>query len=107
MTRRRYVSIKTNGTYELVEITKDNEPESRAPIADSILWNDRSYQDMNDPRFKSRTQHRQYMKDRGLTVTGDYTNEWKQREAQRVKAKQGYDPTRKDDIVQAIHKLRR
>lgn len=106
MTRRRYISLKIGGAYELVEITKNNEPEQRGPRADSLLWNDRSYQDLGDPRFASRTQHREYMHSRGLTVTSDYKEEWKRAEATRVRFKQeGYDPTRKEDIARAISQL--
>lgn len=102
MSRRRWVQI--NG--ELVEVMPDYVGESRATAKDSILWNDRSYQDMGDKRFTSRTQHRQFMKERGLTTADDYKGEWQKREEQRIKARNGFDATRRGDIIEAIHKLR-
>lgn len=102
MSRRRWIQI--NG--ELIEVTPDYVGESRATSTDSVLWNDRSYQDMGDARFASRTQHREYMKQHGLTIADDYKGEWRSKEEHRIKARNGFDPTRKSDIVEAIHKLR-
>lgn len=99
--RKRYVSI--NG--EWVEITKDNEPEPRAQRADSVLWNDRAYQDLGDPRFHSRTQHREYMKQHGVTVAADFKEAWKRSEKKRMEVRQGVDPTRRRDIERAISQL--
>lgn len=98
MTRRRYVQI--NG--ELVEVTPDYEAPRREVSTDAILWNDRSYQDMGDSRFRSRSQHREYMKAKGVTVASDFNNQWRTDEANRIKVRQGYDPSRKEDIARAI-----
>jgi hypothetical protein len=93
----------------MVEVGPGFVPEGRSTSnTDAVLWNDRAYQDMGDPRFKSRAQHREYMHARGLTVTSDYTQEWKKSEEQRVRFKQtGHDPSRKRDVIEAIHKLRK
>lgn len=101
MTRRRYVQIDG----ELVEITNEMQPTPRAGVKDSILWNDRQYQDMGDPRFGSRTQHREYMKQNGLTVTSDYTDTWRKAEKARILAKQGVDSGRRRSIEESIRKL--
>lgn len=102
MTRRRWIQIDG----ELVEVSQDYTPEKPdSAKTRGILWNDREYQDMGDPRFSSRAQHREYMKTHGVTTTDDFKGEWKAREAQRVKAAQGYDPTRKEDLVRAINQL--
>jgi len=104
MGRRRWVYYGT----EAVEVSEDYIAPPRT-VADSILWNDRAYQDMNDPRFASRTQHRQYMKDRGLTTMDEYmSGTWRKDEERRIAyRKTGLDPTRKNDIVEAIHKIKR
>ena len=98
--RRRYVSVKG----EWVEVSLDY---SQAPRTntDAVLWNDRSYQDANDPRFHSRSSHREYMQQHGLTNPSDFTNEWKQAEKRRVEVKQGIDRSRKQDIERAISQL--
>lgn len=101
MTRRRYVQIDG----ELHEITNEVQPTPRVQNTDSVLWNDRAYQDLNDPRFTSRTQHREYMKRHGLTVTSDFTETWKKAERTRLERRQGIDPTRKRTIENSIRKL--
>ena len=64
--RRRFIQVGL----ELVEVSRDYVPTPRN--ADALLWNDRSYQDANDPRFSSRSEHRAYMKANGLTTIDDY-----------------------------------
>lgn len=97
MSRRRFVQI--NG--ELVEVSLDYQASPRG--ADEALWNDRAYQDMNDPRFRSRSQHRQYMKRHGLSTMDDYKQQWsKQREQRESYLTKGADPTRREDIVRAL-----
>ena len=104
MTRRRWI-YPPNG--EPVEVSEDYVLSPRN-VDGSVLWNDRAYQDMGDHRFSSRSQHRQYMKERGLTTTDDFLgNYWKDKEAKRIEQMSGVDPSRKQDIVQAIHKLKR
>ena len=46
-------------TLELVEVSADFVPDPRN--GEAVLWNDREYQDGNDPRFRSRSQHREFM----------------------------------------------
>jgi len=105
MTRRRYIGKVVNGQGTWVEVDKDFSQDPS--VQDSVLWNDREYQDMGDARFSSRSQHREYMKSRGLTTTDDYLGgTWKRDEEKRIAAKQGFDPSRHEDVVQAIHKLK-
>lgn len=98
--RRRFVQIDG----ELVEVAQDWSGPSRQRT-DAVLWNDRLYQDANDPRFFSRTQHREYMRRNGVTTTDDFTNSFKEAEKRKIEAKQGVDKTRKQDIVEALRRL--
>lgn len=96
---RRFIQI--NG--ELIEVT--GEGRDRARGADHILWNDRAYQDMNDPRFSSRSQHRDYMKRNNLSTVDDYTQQWKRAEEKRDQFRtKGTDASRRADIVRALEK---
>lgn len=102
MTRRRYVQIDG----ELVEVTPDYE----APRVDSaksagVLWNDRAYQDMGDPRFKSRTEHREYMRQHGLTTVDDFKNTWREAEKRRVESRAGIDPTRRRVLEESFRRV--
>jgi len=102
MSRKRW--IYRDG--EPIEIPADYEPPPAG--ADHVLWNDRSYQDMGDPRFASRSAHRRYMAQRGLTTADDFTGEWKQARQQRDRFYTGApDPQRPYDIARAIEQTKR
>jgi hypothetical protein len=103
MARKRWVYI--NG--EAVEVSENYVNQRSVTAADSVLWNDRSYQDMADPRFASRSQHREYMKRNGLTTADDFTNTWQAAAKDRERSMQGVDPSRKRDIAAALEKARR
>ena len=100
MTRRRYVQI--NG--ELIEVPLDYVPPPRNH--DSVLWNDRSYQDVGDPRFHSRTSHREYMKRHDLTTVDDFKGTFAKAEKQRADFFSGNDPSRREDIARALERGR-
>lgn len=100
MARKRWVQI--NG--ELIEVSPDYVPDPRT-VQDSALWNDRAYQDMGDPRFSSRSQHREFMARHGYTTVDDYHETWRKQEAERIKVRHGYDPTRRADVERVIHQL--
>lgn len=102
MARRRFVQI--NG--ELIEVTNDysSEPRDAARQA-GILWNDREYQDMGDPRFKSRSEHREYMKTHDLSTVDDFKGHWRQKERERLDIRAGVDRSRREAIAQAVQKL--
>ena len=102
--RKRYFQIDG----ELFEVTADYTapPRGGGASGDSALWNDRIYQDCNDPRFSSRTQHRDYMRRNGLTTVDDFKDHWKRAEAKRLEYRTtGRDPTRLQHIIDAVHKL--
>jgi hypothetical protein len=101
--KRRFVQDPV--TLELVEVGDEYQPGPRSNT-DSVLWNDRTYQEMGDGRFTSRQQHRDYMKQHGLTTVDDYSNQWKNQERRRVEVAQGIDSTRKEHLAQTLHKLR-
>ena len=102
MTRRRWIYPKGG---EPFEVSPDYEQPVDRTAGDSVLWNDRAYQDMNDPRFKSRSQHRAFMAANGLTTADDFTNTWKKSEEQRREISAGVNRTRKNDMVEAFRKI--
>ncbi|MCJ7432756.1 MAG: hypothetical protein MUO77_04645 [Anaerolineales bacterium] len=97
--RRRYVAIGNKWVEVDIDYRQD------FPDRQDLLWNDRAYQDMNDPRFASRSQHREYMERNGLTTADDFTNEWKDAAKKRAAFYQGVDPTRGRDIAEAVQKV--
>lgn len=100
--RRRFVQ-QPDGT--LVEVGADYVAAPRDARDSGVLWNDRLYQDANDPRYTSRTTHREYMAQRGLTTADDFTKTWEQDAKQRKATLDGHDPQRKQDIARAIERL--
>lgn len=102
--RKRYVMIDG----ELVEVSNDY-VNDRAPVSDAILWNDRLYQDGNDPRFKSRAQHREYMKERGITTIDDFKDTFKAMEKERIAMRDGTSQKHhrevKNDVIETVRKL--
>lgn len=104
MSRRRWVQLP-NG--DLLEVSRDYvSPERPVGNTDAILYNDRLYQDGGDARFSSRSQHREYMRQHGLTTMDDFKSQWREAERKKVEFRQtGKDPTRRADVERAIHKL--
>jgi len=105
MSRRRFVQL--NG--ELVEIGQCYNPTPRSDprSGDAVLWNDRAYQDMNDPRFASRKQHREYMKRNNLSTIDDYKGEWARAAEKRAQyLTKGVDTDRRADIIRALERKR-
>ena len=96
--RRRYIQRGL----ELVEVSNDYVPEPRN--TDSVLWNDRSYQDAGDARFTSRTTHREFMKEKGLTTVDDFKQSFKDAREKRLAFYRGEDASRKADIARALEK---
>lgn len=103
MTRRRW--IYQDGVAH--EVSLDYVAPEAKRNTDSILQNDRLYQDDGDPRWNSRSQHRQYMKDNDLSMACDFTETWKKAAQERQNISKGIDPSRARDVAQAIQKLRR
>jgi len=95
--RKRFIAVGN----KWVEVSDDYSP----PPADhqNVLWNDRAYQDMNDPRFNSRSSHREFMRQNGLTTADDFKGTWDKAAQQREAwYKEGRDPTRREDVARAI-----
>lgn len=102
--RRRYVQIEGI----LVECSSDQVQSARGggSSGDAALWNDRIYQDGGDQRFTSRTQHREFMKQNGLTTIDDFTDTWRDDERRKLHFREtGHDPARKQQIIDAVHQL--
>lgn len=55
--------------------------------------------------ISTRTKHRKYMREHGLTTMDDFTETWKRAERERADRLAGIDPTRTRDIADAIEKL--
>ena len=97
--RKRYIAVGNRW----VEVSNDYTPEP--PDRQNLLWNDRQYQDMNDPRFNSRETHREYMRRNGLTTADDFTGEWATAAKKRAEFFQGIDPNRGRDIARAAERV--
>ena len=95
MSRRRWVML--DGA--LVEVTA---AQCAQPHIDSgALWGDRHYTGI-DPRFSTRTQHRAYLRERGLTTLDDFKEAWDRAARHRAEVfTTGRDPTRRGDVAQA------
>ena len=99
--RRRFVQI--NG--ELVEVSGDFVPEARTSVP---VIGDRHYDGLrasDGADISTRTKHREYMKQHGLTTVDDFRTEFKVAEKKRVETKSGVDPTRRRDIERAIGRI--
>jgi putative FmdB family regulatory protein len=83
--------------------------ERRITVAPSLaihnpLAGDRGYDGLRTPEgvdVSTRSKHRAYMKENGLTTADDYAGEWKRAAEQRAEALAGEDPTRRADIARA------
>ena len=91
--------------YDFIEVTEPEEPAR----CDGLLYNDRIYDGLradDGSDISSRTRHRDYMRQNGLTTMDDFKGEWA---AAAVKREEYYTGKRgsvsKDDIARAIHQL--
>lgn len=101
MTRRRW--IYKDGVAH--EVPLDFVPPDRKANTDAVLWNDTLYQNDGDPRYASRQEHRQYMKDNNLSMHCDYTDFYAKKAAERADYFKGIDPQRKQDVARAVQQL--
>jgi hypothetical protein len=105
MTRRRF--IQDPSTLELIEITADYQPDTRA--GDAALWGDRHYSNTQGPNgedLSSRSKHKAYMKATGLTTTDDYKGEWSRAKEARENYRRNGGSVSKNDIQRAIARLK-
>lgn len=76
---------------------------------DNPLAGDRAYaglRTLDGVDVSTRTKHRAYMKERGLTTADDYREEWKQAAERRAQEMAGVDPTRREDVARALARHR-
>ena len=99
--RRRWIYPKDGEPYE---VGADYVQPVDKTAGESVLWNDKSYQDMGDPRFQSRTQHRAYMKQNDLTTCDDFKGEWAGAAKQREQIQSGADPQRREQIARLLQR---
>lgn len=102
--RRRYIFIDG----ELVDVTDAPPPALR--VDSGALWTDKGYTNLratDGTPIDTRTKHREYMKQRGITTIDDYTQHFertaKERDAFYTNAP---DPQRAYDIARAMEKHR-
>ena len=103
MPRKRWIYPKDGEPFEVGE---DYVQPIDKTAGDSVLWNDRAYQDMLDPRFQSRAQHRAYMKANNLTTADDFKGEWSKAAKQHEDFFKGVDPQRREQIARALQQRR-
>jgi len=95
--RKRFVAVGN----KWVEVSPDYE--QPAPNRDSLLWNDRLYQDDGDPRYNSRAEHREYARRNNLSLASDYTETWAKAAKERAAwYQEGKDSTRREDVARAL-----
>jgi len=91
--------------YDFYEVTGPQEPGRH----DGLLYNDRIYDGLradDGSDISSRTRHRDYMRQRGLTTMDDFKGEWEKARQQRDDYFTGKRGTiTRSDIERAIHQL--
>jgi hypothetical protein len=91
--------------YDFIEVTDDEVPARR----DGLLYNDRIYDGLradDGTDISSRTRHRDYMRENGLTTMDDFKEEWAKARQQRDEYFTGKRGTiKRSDIERAIHQL--
>lgn len=108
MSRRRY---RWNPeTQAMEELSADwTDAERRAPTATEGLVYGNLGRATDGTPIDSRTKHREYMREKGLTVASDYTETWAKAEKERAKAFAGdFDRQgRREDIARALYQHKR
>jgi|SRR5262245_34014341 len=102
--RRRFIQLADGSLVEVGQAALD------LPADAGALWGDAHYRDLRAPDgtpIDTRTKHRAYMRDRGLTTADDYTHEWRRaREEREAFYGRAPDPNRAYDIARAIEERR-
>ena len=73
-----------------------------------LMTSDAAYTNLRAPDgsdISTRTKHRQYLREHNLATIDDFTETWKRDAAERAQRLEGHDPSRRSDIVEAIHQL--
>jgi hypothetical protein len=74
------------------------------------LWGDLHYRETTGPNgedLSTRTKHREYLRQTGLTTVDDFSQTWKRDAQKREQAFKGVDPERVRDVARAMDKHRR
>lgn len=111
MARRRYIYDQKTG--EMAEVTLDYAP-PRPDQANYHIMGDKHYGNLrasDGVDISTRTKHREYMKQRGLSLAADYPETWKKAAEKRAEYFKGIDPTRRAEVARAlfneVHKRRK
>jgi hypothetical protein len=97
--RRRFVLVAG----DLVEVESAN---ALLPPDSGALWGDRSYHGLratDGTDISTRSKHRQYMRERGLTTMDDFEQQWARDALERSERLRGVDPSRKQDIADVVY----
>src|SRR4051812_20837908 len=102
--RRRYVQDPV--TFKLIEVTEAVEP--LLAVDSGALWGDRYYDGIRSTDgvpIDTRSKHRAYMRERGLTTVDDYSQSWKDARVSRDDffTGGGDKVARREAIERAIH----
>jgi hypothetical protein len=104
MTRRRFIQSLTP-PFDFTEIIEEPEPRRY----DGLLYGDRGYDGMqasDGADISTRSKHREYMKQNGLTTMDDFKETWAKSAEKRADYYTGKRGTvTRHDIAQAIHDL--
>jgi hypothetical protein len=108
MSRTTYVyrSLPGGGVDVFEKGTRHDAPANDA----GVLWGDLNYANITGPMgedLSTRSKHRAYMKEKGLSMTCDWTNEW---EAARKKREEFYTTggdhkARREQVERAVYEL--
>jgi hypothetical protein len=107
--RTTYVQVRNeDGTYELIEKSQVHQRE--LPRDAGVLWGDLHYANITGLKgedLSTRTKHREYMRQNGLSMADDWTNEW---ETARKKREDflttgGDHRARREQIERAIYEI--
>jgi hypothetical protein len=106
MSRTTYVQVRReDGSFDLVE--KGQEP-APAYVDAGALWGDLNYRETKGPMgedLSTRTKHRQFMAEKGLTTADDFTGFWatKAKERDDFHRTGGDHKARREHIERAIY----
>jgi hypothetical protein len=102
--KRRFIQSR-DPPYDFVEVTEDY-----VSFREVRIVGDRHYDGLrasDGADISTRTKHREYMKQRGLTTVDDFTQTWAKAAEKRAEyfTGKGGGAVTKDDIGRAIHQL--
>lgn len=110
MTRRTFVYVNGVGYERGVDAIPENPLEGTSQKGVGMLWGDRHYDGMratDGTPIDSRSKHRAYMRDNGLTTADDYKGQWARQGAERAQlfTTGGDHRGRREDVGRAMHEV--